>query len=43
MSLTIPPELPPAVPPVTTDREIVGRLATGRKQIESELAKVIVG
>ena len=38
---TTPPA--PSLPPYQADREAVERLTTGRSQIESELAKVIVG
>jgi MoxR-like ATPase len=34
---------PPPVPPANADREAVERLIAGRAQIETELAKVIVG
>jgi len=46
MSLNLPPEPVPNIPPplpATSDRQIVERLATGRRQIEAELGKVIVG
>jgi MoxR-like ATPase len=33
----------PSVPPTQAEREIVQRLTSGRVQIETELAKVIVG
>jgi MoxR-like ATPase len=35
--------LPPPVPPTRADRDAVERLIAGRAQIETELAKVIVG
>src|SRR5512132_3265904 len=38
---TATPNVPPVIPP--TEREIVERLAHGRKQIEIELSKVIIG
>src|SRR5580698_5718101 len=44
--MSLPTELPTAPPPVTTieaDREAVERLIAGRAQIQTELAKVIVG
>src|SRR5436189_3183172 len=46
MNTLTPPPIPETVPPPLpekTEREIVERLATGRAQIESELAKIIVG
>src|ERR1700729_3196107 len=44
--MSLPTELPTAPPPLTTtaaDRQAVERLIVGRAQIQTELAKVIVG
>jgi len=41
--MSLSPEPPVIAPPIDADREIADRLAAGRKQIQSELAKVIVG